>query len=503
MTRKRKLLLNSISSLLYQVVAVACGFVVPRLILQAFGSDTNGMVNSIAQFLGVISFLELGVGAVVQSALYRPLAEGDGKQISCIMVSARKFFRKIAMILAFYVFLLMAVYPLIVKKEFGFAYTAALIAASSISFFAQYYFGIVNRLLLTADQCGYISYNTQTAALLLNTLSCVLLIYCGATIHIVKLTSSLIFLLQPLVLMIYVKRHYRIDWGVRYSKEPIAQKWNGVAQHVAAVVLGGTDYIVLTVLGSLTDVSIYAVYHLVVNGVKQLFLSVTNGIHALIGELWAKRERDNLRRVFGWTEWAIHTGATLIFGVTGILIVPFVQVYTAGISDADYTQPLFALLLTAANAGHCLRLPYNIMILAGGHYKQTQDNYIIAAALNIAISVITVTKFGLLGVAAGTLVAMLYQTIWMAEYTSKNLVCWPFRRFVKQFAVDCGTVMVMWLVTKPLSLASISYVAWIILAVEVSLISIVICVVFNAIFYKDKVFQLICAARDRLKRGKK
>ena len=63
------------------------------------------------------------------------------------------------------------------------------------------------------------------------------------------------------------------------------------------------------------------------------------------------------------------------------------------------------------------------MILAGGHYKQTQNNYIIAALINIVVSVLAVKKWGLVGVAIGTLIAMFYQTIWMAIYDSKNLIC--------------------------------------------------------------------------------
>ena len=41
-----------------------------------------------------------------------------------------------------------------------------------------------------------------------------------------------------------------------YEKEPIQQKWNGIAQHVAAVVIGGTDTVVLTLFSTLQNVSI-------------------------------------------------------------------------------------------------------------------------------------------------------------------------------------------------------------------------------------------------------
>ena len=360
----------------------------------------------------------------------------DNEEISKVVISGQKFFSKLAFILVVYVLVLMVVYPFVSNQNFGFWYTSTMIAVLSISSFAQYYFGIVNRLILTADQKGYISYNAQTVTLVLNTIACFVLIKLGASIHIVKLTTSLIYAARPLVLAIYVKRHYKINWKIQYEGEPIKQKWNGVAQHVSAVVLDGTDNIVLTLMASLKDVSVYSVYNLVTAGVKQLLLSMTNGIQSLIGELWAKQELKELNNFFGWVEWTLHTGTIFVFGVTSVLIMPFVEVYTYGISDVNYMQPVFAILIVAANAGHCLRLPYNIMILAGGHYKQTQKNYIVAALLNIVISVFAVKNWGLVGVAIGTVVAMFYQTIWMAVYDSKNLICWPFRKFVKQIFVD-------------------------------------------------------------------
>ena len=168
-SRGKKLAYNTISSLLLQLTNVISGFIVPRLILGAFGSNVNGLVNSITQFLGVITLLDLGVGAVVQSALYKPLANNDNKTISKIYVSANRFFKKLALILLMYVLILIALYPFLVNKSFGFIYTATLIGAICISSFAQYYFGIVNSILLSADQKGYIQYSAHIIAIIINT----------------------------------------------------------------------------------------------------------------------------------------------------------------------------------------------------------------------------------------------------------------------------------------------------------------------------------------------
>lgn len=440
----------------------------------------------------------MGVGVVVQSSLYKPLAEKNDKGISEIIASAQKFFSRLALILCVYIAVLVAVYPIISKDNgFGWVYTVMLILAMSISFFSQFYFGVVDRLLLTADQRGYIQYNAQTVTLILNTLACAVLIKLGSSIHIVKLTTSCIYLLRPLYLRLYVNRRYSIDRKIKYSEEPIKQKWNGVAQHIASVVLDSTDTIVLTVFSTLANVSIYSVYHLVIYGVKQLFVSMTNGIQSLLGELWARNDSDRVNSVFGWSEWAIHTGTILVFGCTGVLILPFVNVYTAGINDAPYLQPAFAVLITLAHACHCLRLPYNIMILACGHYKQTQNNYTIAAVMNLVISIATVKLWGLVGVAIGTLVAMLYQTVWMAIYCSDRLLGRNKTVFIKQFCIDAIICVVGICTTRWINLIEVSYKAWLLLAIETVCIWLIVVAVINFIFYRDKMKQLVSKIMKR------
>lgn len=498
--RKQRLAFNTASSLIFQVTSVACGLIVPRLILQTYGSEVNGLVNSIMQFLSAISFVELGIGTVVQSALYKPLAEDDDTKVSQIVVSAGKFFDTLARILLVYVLILVVAYPLFVKEaqNFGWFYTATLIAAISISSFAQYYFGVVDRLLLTADQRGYIQFNAQTITLIANTVACYVAINAGASIQTVKFVTSLIYLLRPVFLRYYIKRHYNVNRKITYGKEPIEQKWNGAAQHISYVVLDNTDSIVLTLFSTLANVSIYSVYFLVVAGIKQLFMVMATGFVSLLGELWARQEIDELNRTFGWVEWLVHTCVTVIFGCTAMLIVPFVMTYTAGITDVNYSQPLFGMLLVLANACHCLRLPYNMMILSAGHYRQTQSSFIIAMIINIVISVIAVRRAGLIGVTIGTLAAMAYQTTWMAWYDSRNIIKWPLRNVAKQFLTDLIIVLIAGYVSSPFTVSGVGYVPWMILAVKVVFVWVLVALVVNAIMYRDRLARFLNTISGRL-----
>lgn len=488
---------NSISPLIYQVTTIICGFILPRLILGHFGTEVNGLVNSITQFLAIISFLELGVGAVVQSSLYKPIADKDNITVSKVITSADKFFRRLGYILAIYVVVMLFYYPYLVNQSFNFMFTATLIVAISIRSFAQYFFGIVNRLLLLADQKAYIQYIAQTAAVIANTVGCYILIAFDCSVQVVYGLTSLIFFLQPLAIHLYIKRYYALDRQIHYDIEPIKQKWNGVAQHIAAVILSSSDSIVLTTFSTLVNVSIYTVYYLPMSGARLMIMSMISGIEALIGNLWAKQDLAELRKVFAWTEWSIHTGTTLIFTLTAVLIVPFVQVYTHGVNDANYMQPLFGVLLVAANSGHCLRLPYNIMILAAGHYKQTQHNYIIAAVMNIAISIVCVMQFGLIGVALGTLAAMVYQTVWMAWYNSKNFIQWPMKNFFKQMAVNAVSAVSIFIVSGYFTMTGVSYLEWVILAIKVTFGGIVVALLINYVFYKGFMLEITAKLKKR------
>lgn len=498
MNRNKKLLLNTIIPLVVQGLTLVRGLILPVLRLEAFGSEANGLVNSVTRFLSLISFLDLGVGAVVRYSLYKPLADGDIHGISRIVTSAQKFFRKIAMVLLLYIVVLCVAFPFGVSSSFSYWYIAALILIISASSFVQYYFGIVDGILLTADQRGYIQYTLQAITIVVNIIVSVVLIKNGFSLQTVMLASTIVYIVRPIAMRIYVNRHYRVNRRESYSEEPIKQKWNGLAQHVAAVIIDEADTVVLTLFSTLTVVSIYSVYHMIVFNVKTPILFMMSGVQAVLGEYWAKQEHQKLQDFFRKVEWIVHSTTILIFGCMSVLLVPFVSIYTANVADADYYQPVFSYLIVLANAWHCLRLPYNTMVLAAGKFKETQKNYIVAAVLNVVISVVTVHFLGLIGVAIGTLVAMVYQTIWMEIYLSKNVLRWPVKSFIKQILVDAVVCLLGIIATYRISLMCSNYQEWFLVAVVDLIIWIAISFVVNMVFYKGNVRYVFDTVRSKV-----
>ena len=492
---KKKLLLNTYSSLLNQLIVVICGFILPRIILQAFGSEVNGLVNSITTFINFISFMELGVGAVVQSSLYKPLAERDNNKISMIIKSADIFFKRLSKIFLVYLFIVIIVYPIIITTGFDFFYVSSLIVILAIALFAQYYFGLVNQLLVIADQRAYVYYVINIFTILANLFISVTLIKIfHANIHIVKLTSSLVYLLRPIMLYAYVNKRYVVDKKIKIVGEPISQKWNGIAQHISSVVMTNTDSIILTFFSTLSSVSIYSVYYMIVNSIYNLIYSLTNGFQSALGNLIAKNKLKEAINLFNRFDWIINMITVILFTCTGILIVPFVALYTQGIKDTNYIQPLFSILITLSQSMFCIRTTYYCAIKAAGHYKETQLSAIIETILNIGISVLLVSSLGLAGVAIGTLVGIIYRTMYCVIYLSRFILKRPLRKFFKQILI----VLCSLLVINIFKINVNSYFNWILYAIEVFIICSSISLIFNAIFYKKNLINLFKAKRNKL-----
>ena len=75
--RSKKAIKNIVSSLALQIITLICGFAIPKLIMQNYGSEVNGLIASITQFLTYITLADAGLGQVLKAILYKPIAKKE------------------------------------------------------------------------------------------------------------------------------------------------------------------------------------------------------------------------------------------------------------------------------------------------------------------------------------------------------------------------------------------------------------------------------------------
>ena len=490
--RSKRAKLNILLSVILQVVTIICGFIVPKLIINSFGSSVNGLVASITQFLTYITLLDAGFGPVVKSILYKPIANKDKVTIENILKTSEKFFRKIAIIFIVYILVLCVVMPIVVSIDFDSIFTISLVVIIAISTFSEYYFGMTYRLYLQAEQKTYIISLIHIGTLILNAIMVIVLIKFGASIQVVKLVSAIIFILRPVLQNIYVKKKYNINLKNIEGNYPIKQKWDGLAQHIAYIVHKNTDIVILTLCTNIAEVSVYSIYYMIINRLKSIVQSFVGGVDAAFGNMLVKGEMDNLNKAYKKYEGFYLTIATILFSSTLFLIIPFVKVFTNGITDVDYIRPVFAYLMVIAEFICIIRQPYNDLVKVAGHFKQTRIGAWVEAISNILISFILVWNFGIIGVAIGTLFAMAIRTIEFMYHCSKHIlnrsVFYTFKRlFIIAVEVSIITLIVNIIPTIQIT----SYTNWILQACVVLVISIVVVLLINIIFYYDNFKNII------------
>ena len=421
---------NLFSAVVCQVVTMLSGLILPRLIIGTFGSEVNGLISSITQFVSFISLLEGGLGAVVLAELYKPIEDRDFIKIKSILTACQHFFSKLGLIFLGYSIILSMVYPLIINNSMGLIYTGTLVLILSFTTLVQYLFSITNSLYLQANQKLYVVNYVSAFITVCNLLIAVVVIKVFPQIHILKIMAGVLFLIQPFVLRYYVKKDICAE--IKLPKEApyvLKNRWSGFAQNFAHFVNMNTDIVIITVFVGLAGVSVYSIYMLAINALRTIVSMLSNSYQSALGKYYASNDMKLMKsRTISFDR--INTQISLIlYGTCLLLINPFVLLYTKGIADTNYYQPAFALVMVFANLLYCIREPYRYVVLAAGKFKETNIGAIIEAILNVVISIILINKLGLLGVAIGTLFAILYRYIYFIVFLKKNILFLPLKLY--------------------------------------------------------------------------
>ena len=448
-SRKKKIKLNIVTNIILRVAMALYTFVVARIIIGEYGSEMNGLVSSITNFLAYITLFESGFGPVVKSLLFKPIAKKDNKEVRKILGVSEVFFRKISYIFIIYVVLLSIVYPLMVGRSVDFASTSILVVILAMNTFLEYFVGVTYGLFLQAKQENYVISIIKTVIYLVNLGLVLILVQFDASIYVLELVTGVVFALKPLVQKIYVDRKHGLK-PVFDKKYKIKQKWDGLVQHIASVIHVNTDVVVLTLFSTLDEVSVYAVYFLAVKGVKMVAESFINGVEASFGDMLAKGE--DIKEKFGKYETMFFSVCTICFATLMAMITPFVSVYTKSITDVDYIRYVFGYLLVISEFIWAIRQPYNELVKVTGSFKQTRKGALAECIINAVLSVILVFQFGLVGVAIGTVVAMAVRGIELVYYSNKHIMKRNIWESCKRFILVVLETIILVLVSNILPL---------------------------------------------------
>ena len=265
-----------------------------------------------------------------------------------------------------------------------------LILAMGVSGTLEFFTMAKCRVLLTADQHTYVVSLASMASLLLSTTLLVLLPFMGMDVIVVRLAASLTILLRSVLLNRYVKKHYpRVDVYAKPNKSALAKRWDALYVELTKVFQQGAGVILGTVITREPGVlSVYGVYHMVTVGLWGVLKMATTGIYSIFGNLLVSGDKPKFQKAYSDFECLYHMAVTILFGVAAVLIVPFVNLYTHGINDANYDVPVLGLLIVFEALTTHSKIPFELMISASGKFREVKRDNIAQVVVSVAAGII-------------------------------------------------------------------------------------------------------------------
>lgn len=487
--RSRQAFKNLISNLTLQVLTAISGLILPRLYIVVYGSAMNGMVSSVTQFMSYMMLVEAGISAASIVELYNPLAYHNEKTINQILAATKKFYLQSGYLYAGLVLVLTIIYPLFIGGQIASGVTREIIIILSMSNLIDYLFLGKYKVLLTADQRGYVITYANILGTVLNTLISIILIRLGFSIVFVKFSATLVYVSRAVFIYIYIHKAYPyLDFSEAPLKKSLPQRWSALVHQIAGVVLNNTNLVILTIFlkgNSLVEISVYTLYQMVANLITTVLTAFSTALTAGFGELISRNEKDPLYAAYSEYEYMYQMFLFCAYGCMLGLYIPFIKLYTIGIKDGNYVRPVVAVLFVLIGFIQNIRIPGITIICAAGHYSQTQNRALTEAAINLLLALILAGRFGMIGVLSSTLIAFIYSALHVLWYCNKYLIRLSLRKTTERFFRNSICLIISFVLADYSSItqgASDSYIRWTVGAIKYGMLLMSILIAGNSIF---------------------
>lgn len=417
MGRTKKAIINSVVGTMTQIFTLVITFVMQLVFIKTLGAQYLGANGLFSNLLSFISFAELGIGAAITVALYKPLAEGDNDGLGALMGLYAKVYRTIGVSIIILGSVVSIWLPNFVKDESTIPNVRLMFLLFVISSAVTYFYAYARQLYL-ADQKSYkVVLNQFVFRFAQSVIQIAILImyhnYFGYLITMIVCNFIANFVLH---------RTAEKEYPFLKNKSNIkleASVISGIKKNVLGTVTSkigwtlsfATDNILISKFLGLATVGVFSNYSLITQGLTGLVAQVTAGVTAGIGNLNVTENEE--KKVGIYKKYAIVVSIVAL--VVSVLFMICVQDFIAFFFSAKYVLPELTVLLISINLGLNIIRQINLNFCSAmGLYWNLKYKSLIEAFINLFSSFLLVkyTNLGLNGVLIGTMVSHLSINLW-------------------------------------------------------------------------------------------
>lgn len=440
--KNKRVILNIVTNLSYQAVIIAFGLFLPRLYLVKFGSDVNGLDNTIKNIFAYLALLEAGVGLSAQHALYKPVANGNTEDICGILSASRRFYLKSGVLYMLITLVFAAVYPLVVKTTLSYFTVFSVVILYGIPGIVLFLLRGKYNAFLEVEGKKYILTTLATLTLIFSNVLRLIFFAFTDNLILIQATYCLPSIIQVFFIAVYVKKHYHwIDWNAKPNYAALSQKKSVLIHQISNCIFWNTDTIIISVMCGMNYASVYAVFSLFFSNLQKIVTSFTDGLTFRLGQMF-HTDKPRFYRFYTVYESLFYLMLFACYTVVTAFLMPIIRLYTSGIADAQiYDDKVVLLLFAAVTVFSGIQVPLQQVLNIAGKFDDTRNQAIWEMSINLVISLIATRTLGLIGCLIGTLAGLTYRNIVLLRFISKNIMGKSSVQTYKRILVNLATAV--------------------------------------------------------------
>lgn len=427
----KSVLFNYVGYLFHAVLSI----VATPIIIHTLGNAQYGIWSLVVSMTGYYGLLNFGVRSALTKYLAEYHAKDQKNEMNRLICSSLVFFSAIAVVIfslsifvsyKFESFFLGGDIPLDIIQ------TVVVIAGANVA--ASFLFQAFDTVLVAFNRfdvsniVGIISSITRTV---------LMIVVLKAGYGLVAMAVVAIVVDQSTYLIItYCSKRIFPELRISYTfvnRSSIKKLWNfglfNFMRHISRVVLDRTSVIIIGIFLGPSLVAIYSVAEglinyvwLIVKGIARVVLPVSSSLHA-------DQETKKLKKIMLLLPKYVFAIAVFIFIQFYFLGDQFLLLWLG--EGFNQTYVVFCILMLA-RIGMMVSETMTETVVGMGHNKLFGYLSLAEATCNILISILLVKKYGLIGIALGTVIPLMVTRSFIIPIYCCNRVSIPLSMFFKQ-----------------------------------------------------------------------
>lgn len=411
---RRAIFKNTTLSVIPRLINLLIGFFSRKLIIQFVAVEYLGLSSLYANLLDLLNLSELGIGVAIQVRLYSPLVNGEDEKVANLVSIAQKLYTIIGFVVLFLGFASVFFLQYIIKDnpfEIWYVNTAYLVTVTGIAFS---YFCAGKRLYFESNESYYlIMISDLFAKVLLYVVALTTLYFTREYLTYATIVAFQAFVSNMALSIVYRKKcknllDFTKDAKFRQSEMLMIRKnlKDVVPMKIGVFAFASTDSIIISSFLGLTLVAIYANYSMIFLNLLSMSTIASNSLVSTFGKM--EKELDNKEELL--KRYKVYENLQFMFSsCTTVCVLLLVDKFMfIWLGDGFYIGTLSVLLFSFDYYIHSYFQPLSTLYTSTGKFKEDKICSLVAAGLNVGLSLIFVGFLGVEGVILGTLIANVF-----------------------------------------------------------------------------------------------